>query len=96
MYVGGGKVQALESKITLTTYGMSRKGLDAPHKDAMILLTPTADIRQVLGRITRILPNKKQPIVIDFVAKNNGMMYGQSRKRESQYKSLGGSVQWLK
>jgi len=85
-------VTALECPITLTTYKMSQKGLDVPFKDSAVLMSPVSDIRQTVGRITRLKEGKRQPILVDPVIKNNPILFRQSKKRLKQYKELGFEV----
>ncbi len=40
--------------------------------DTLIMATPVSDPVQVVGRILRILPNKKTPIVVDIIDENVG------------------------
>lgn len=58
---------AMQNQITLCTYGIAAKALDVPNKDCLILLTPTSDVRQAVGRIERFYLDKKRPVVIDIL-----------------------------
>lgn len=82
-------VEALKRPITLTTFKMSAKGLDVPWKDTAVLMSPVSDIRQTVGRVTRVKEGKSQPLIIDPVVENNRVLAGQARKRIQQYKDLG-------
>jgi len=66
-FTGGVSNSVLTKKLVFTTPGKMRDGVDAPWKDAMILTSNISNITQAIGRVVRPLPNKKQPIVFDFV-----------------------------
>ena len=53
--------------IILASYGMLSRGTDIPRLSCLILATPRNDMRQISGRIERVHPNKKRPIIIDFI-----------------------------
>lgn len=68
MFLGTEKMEQLKkAQITFVTPGKMRDGVDAPHKDCVILTSPISNIKQMTGRVVREHPNKKQPIVIDMV-----------------------------
>jgi superfamily II DNA or RNA helicase len=59
---------AVNKKITFTTYSMGNEGLNAPWKDTIICATPPpSNIKQLKGRIEREYPDKKTPIIIDII-----------------------------
>ncbi len=66
-YIAGSSEDTLKAKITLTTPGKCRDGIDVPSKDLCILTSPVRNIAQMAGRIVRINPNKKTPSIIDIV-----------------------------
>lgn len=66
-FCGSAKAKTLEKKITFTTPGKCRDGIDAPWKDCIIMTSPIRNIDQLSGRVTRTAPNKKIPIIIDMV-----------------------------
>lgn len=66
-FIAGSPLKNLNSKVTFSTPGKIRDGIDAPHKDALLITSPVKNIEQLCGRITRSKPNKKMPIVIDMV-----------------------------
>lgn len=85
-YQGGMTDAELETsafkKIVLATYKMTSVGTDYPHWDTAVLMTPKADARQVVGRIVRELPNKKTPLVLDFVDQHKLLLnYYSCRKK---------------
>jgi superfamily II DNA or RNA helicase len=53
--------------IILASFGMLSRGTDIPRLSCLILATVRSDMRQISGRVERIHPNKKQPIIVDFI-----------------------------
>ena len=92
-YIGG--MSEIDRKISATrdlilaTYQMSSEGLDIPELDTLFMVTPRGDIEQAVGRILRENPDKKEPMVLDFVDYTIPICYGLARKRINQYKKLG-------
>lgn len=66
-FCGSGSLETLDYKVTFATPGKCRDGIDAPQKDAVIMTSPISNIEQLTGRINRIHPNKKTPIIIDMI-----------------------------
>ncbi len=66
-FCGSAKADTLESKITFTTPGKCRDGIDAPWKDCVIMTSPISNVEQLTGRVTRIDDGKKLPSIIDMV-----------------------------
>ncbi len=81
--------ESLNKRVTLVTYKIAEKGLDIPIKDMAILSSPVSDIRQTVGRVTRVLEGKPQPLIFDPKIKGVGPFVGQARKRFNQYHELG-------
>ncbi len=73
-------------RILLGTYQFAEEGLDIPALDVMILATPRSRVVQAVGRILRELPDKKQPIVVDFMDTGIGLTEGMAWARWTQYK----------
>lgn len=92
-YIGG--MSEIDRKISATrdlilaTYQMSSEGLDIPALDTLFMVTPRGDIEQAVGRILREHPDKKEPLVLDFVDYAIPICYGLARKRMNQYRKLG-------
>ena len=57
----------LSSKAVFATMSKIRDGADANHLDCLIITSPCSNIEQLSGRILRIRPDKKQPIIVDMV-----------------------------
>lgn len=66
-FCGSNTLKELKYKITFTTPGKCRDGIDAPQKDCIIMTSPISNIKQLTGRVCRSAPDKKTPIVIDMV-----------------------------
>lgn len=71
LYIGGmeqeRRDEASEADVICGTYAMAQEGLDIPRLDTLILATPKTSITQSVGRILRDAPDKKDPVVVDFV-----------------------------
>lgn len=61
--------QAYSSRVIITTYSYSRRGIDYSHLDALVLATPRkTGLEQIVGRILRYSGNEqKERIIIDIV-----------------------------
>ena len=96
--VGGQKSsktkEAELSKVVLATYAFTSEGVDIPSLDTAIFATPRSDVVQTTGRILRSHPNKKTPLVVDFVDYPY-VFSNQFKKRIRYYKTLGGEVSYL-
>lgn len=70
-YIGGMKQHELDltkkKRVVLATYLMVSEGTDVPHWDTLVLATPRANIKQVMGRILRFVPDKLTPTILDLV-----------------------------
>lgn len=86
--VGGTKdVSSLQQKrLLFATCAYASEGLDIPRLDRIFLVTPRADIRQAVGRILRIHPDKNVPRIYDyFHAGVSGIFYGMQKKHVHFY-----------
>lgn len=92
LYIGGmdseSRNKSAEKPVVLATYQFCREALDIPELDAVFLATPISDIEQAVGRILRPLPDKKQPVVVDFVDETIPYLKGVARHRVRQYRNL--------
>jgi len=72
-YIGGMKrvdrELAEKKRLILSTWAMSKEGLDLPKLNTMILSSPKSEITQAIGRILR-KKHEVVPLVIDIVDKN--------------------------
>jgi superfamily II DNA or RNA helicase len=95
-YVGGMSAAerdiAVTKPILLATYAMCSMATDIPWLDTCVLATPRSDVIQVVGRILREFPDKKEPVVFDVVDEDSSVLKGYATKRLSWYHSLGSRV----
>lgn len=78
-------------RIMLSTFSMSKKGLDIPRLDTLALASPNKDyalITQSCGRISRTFPKKTQALVLDYVDKNIRYLDRMYKKRCTHYNKL--------
>lgn len=54
-------------EVIFSTYSMSREALDIPSLDTLIMASPTGNVEQAFGRILRKHPDKKVPLVLDYI-----------------------------
>lgn len=94
-YIGGMKEHELavtkKKRVVLATYMMVGEGTDVPHWDSLCMATPRSNIRQAVGRVLRLLPDKKQPVVLDLVD-DNGVLMNFHYSRLKQYYGIGAEV----
>ena len=94
LYVGSYKpVESLAKKAVVSTYALSREGLDVPTLNALVMATPKSDIDQICGRVLRRDSDDscRPPVIVDFID-NWGVCFAQSRTRMRFYKQCGFSV----
>jgi len=94
-FCGTAKLESLESKVTFATPGKCRDGIDAPHKDCMIMTSPISNIEQLSGRVLRTNENKKTPIIIDMVDYGSRRISGTFFSRKNFYEKKGWDIQYL-
>lgn len=83
------QMAACEGDIVVGTFAMAAEGLDVPEFDTLFLATPQAAVEQAVGRILRVSPDKKQPLVVDYVDTQVGICVGMFRARSKVYRKLG-------
>jgi superfamily II DNA or RNA helicase len=82
-----------ESQIIFATYGMMKEGIDIPRLDSGISVTPRSDATQLIGRIRRPYPGKKQPVLwVDIVDAKCGPFLGYYKARLAEYQESGAKV----
>lgn len=82
------RAEAETKKIMLSSYSMAREGLDCPHLDTLVLLSPIGDVTQAVGRILRHHPDKQTPLVLDVMDEYSVFQH-MSRKRKNYYSKQG-------
>lgn len=87
------KLNNKEITILITTYSLLGEGFDVPFLNRMFITTPfrnKARVVQLIGRIQRSYPGKKDAIVFDYVDVNIGVFKDQFFSRsgnDSRYKT---------
>lgn len=96
MYVGGlNKAQREEAKegmVIFGTYQMMAEATDIPDADTLVMGSPKSDVEQIVGRVLRFVPDKKEPVVFDLVDSTSSVMAGYAANRMRWYASMGINV----
>lgn len=85
-----------ESKLLFATYSLAKEGLDIPVLDRLFMATPKKDLTVVIqsvGRIERTFEGKEEPIVYDFVDKNEPMLDRMYTARRRIYKKNSNKIE---
>lgn len=82
---------AKRSTVLLTTWCMSREGLDIPELDTLVMASPKGDVVQAIGRILREAPCKQAPLIVD-IFDGFSLFIGLQRRRACYYAKQGYSV----
>lgn len=78
--------EARQSRIILTTYSYSRRGIDYDHLDALVLATPRkSGLKQIIGRILRYSGDNSKPRCIVDIIDNQSVFRSQYKEREKIY-----------
>jgi superfamily II DNA or RNA helicase len=88
-------LEKLHSETTFATPGKIRDGIDAPHKDCLIMTSPISNIEQMTGRIVRTHPNKRTPIIIDMVDAGCKRIRSTFYSRKKFYEKKGWPIQYV-
>lgn len=94
-FYGSGTLKAVNSKITFATPGKGRDGIDAPHKDCLIMTSPISNIKQLSGRIVREHKGKKTPIIVDMVDYGCSRIANTFRSRYDYYKRKKWNIDYI-
>jgi superfamily II DNA or RNA helicase len=78
--------------VILATYSMASEATDIPWLDTCVLATPRSDVVQIVGRIRREYPEKREPVVYDLIDRDSPILGAYWGKRLRWYKSLGAPV----
>lgn len=96
-YVGGlTKAQRERAKtgaVIMATYAQTAEATDIPELDTLIMTHPKSDVRQIVGRVIRFLPDKKEPLVFDLRDNTSPLFRGYGEKRDKFYASAGAKVE---
>ena len=88
-------LEKLHYQMTFATPGKIRDGIDAPHKDCLIMTSPISNIEQMVGRVVRTHPGKKEPIIIDMVDAGCKRMRSTFFTRKKYYENRGWPIQYI-
>lgn len=95
-YVGGmkqGEREVAKTKaVIMATYQMTAEATDIPTLDTLVMGTPKSDVRQIVGRVIRLVEGKKEPVVFDIEDNTSPVFRGYARSRLKWYKSIGATV----
>lgn len=95
-YVGGmneaQRTHAKTKRVILATYQMTAEATDIPQLDTLVMATPKSDVRQIVGRILRAFPDKKEPVVFDLVDDSSNVFAGYWNSRQRWYRSVNAQV----
>jgi len=94
-FIENAKNEELDHKLTFATVGKVRDGTDAPKKDLLIMSSPVGNIEQLVGRIVRTYPGKKDPIVIDIIDITHQDISRTLHKRLKYYDSKNWKIKFL-
>lgn len=94
-FVGSEKIEKLNYKLVFGTPGKMRDGIDAPHKDCLIMTSPISNVEQMVGRVVRTKPGKQEPIIIDMVDIGSRIISKTVYKRVKFYESKGWPIQFV-
>ncbi|NIT54903.1 MAG: DEAD/DEAH box helicase family protein [Aliifodinibius sp.] len=98
-YVGGMTKSERESAkvkpVIIATYKMASMATNIPWADTCVLTTPRADVVQIVGRILREYPNKKQPVVFDVVDRDSPVFWGYFKSRKRWYQKVGAEIVYV-
>ena len=88
-------LEKLHYKVTFSTPGKIRDGIDAPFKDCLLMTSPISNIEQMSGRVVRPLPEKKTPIIIDMIDVGCKRMKSTFFSRKKLYEKKGWEIQYI-
>lgn len=95
-YVGGmteaERERSKKKRVLFATYAMTAEATDIPWLDTAVLATPRSNIVQAVGRILRVWPDKKQPIVYDLVDQHSKILMLYVSKRRTEYHRMKANI----
>ena len=75
-------------RVIVATYKMTSEATDIPRLDTLVMATPKADVRQIVGRILRTHPDKAEPVVFDIIDASSPVFNGYWNTRKKWYSGL--------
>lgn len=82
---------AKKKPVVLATYKMCQYGTNVPIWDTLVMATPRADVKQIIGRVLRQLDGKKQPVILDLID-DDKLLHSFHLSRLKQYYAVGAEV----
>jgi superfamily II DNA or RNA helicase len=83
LYMGGMSseqhTEASQKQVIVATFSLAYEGLDIPSLDTLFLVTPHSDVKQAVGRITRVPGTKEVFDIVDNWCVLQGMFYKRKR-----------------
>ena len=76
-----------KKRIVFSTYGAARDGNNREDLDTLIMITPTSNPEQAIGRILRKFQNKKEPFVVELID-TTAFIYHKSKYDSSKKVSI--------
>jgi superfamily II DNA or RNA helicase len=93
-FVDPERKELLKADVIVATFKKAMEGVDIPPLDTLLFLSPFGSkvtLKQVIGRIERAYPDKKQPMVIDLFDTKYALTKGMANKRLRIYEEIGKS-----
>lgn len=87
---------AAKCEVVLATSQLAKEGIDIARLDTLFLASSDGDPEQQIGRVTRNVPDKKQPMVVDYLDSSLDNMKRTFYSRLRLYKRLKWEVIGLK
>lgn len=85
----------LDYKLTFSSPGKIRDGVDAPWKELIILTSPISNIKQMTGRICREYEGKEKVKIIEIIDIGCKQIKNQMFKRRQYYSNNGWNINYL-
>jgi superfamily II DNA or RNA helicase len=95
-YIGGlteaQRDTAKGKRVIMATFAMTAEATDIPWLDTLVMATPKSDVRQIVGRILRTYPDKKDPVVFDIIDATSNVFRGYWNARKEWYAHVSAEV----
>jgi superfamily II DNA or RNA helicase len=83
----------LLKKFVLSTPGSARDGTNREEFDCLVMANSISNIEQAVGRVTRYMANKPQPVIFDCVDVDFEETQNRAEKRKEFYKEHGWEIE---
>ena len=95
-YIGGltdkQRVDNAKARVILGSYAYFSEGTDIPALDTAILASPRSNIMQAIGRILRVVEDKKEPVIFDIVDECSPVLVNMFHSRMRHYNVLSANI----